>query len=365
MNKINPLLLKKIMFLIVIFLFNALVLQQVTADQLGNETCVSNSQSSVLLLNQNTTVYSLSDLPDISSDKSKTHEIVLLHDQKAITNQQNTSVNNSLSIIQTGNNININNPPSVSNNNVPIFSSSKMPGDFQLQLNPGWNFLSTPKSLSIGNNTFEIFNNINTASHSIYGHDPVLGWKKIYKTEIFDPYTGIWIYSVQKESISLFYDSGKIDTYKGKLLRKGWNAIGLPSMVSIPTREALSSISDKWVFLIPFNSTTRALDVPIIKGWKGRYSDQYELLPGKGYWIYMSSDGTLISCDKNPDINVTGTVKYKTEMDNGWSFSIPGTIKGSISPETGLISIESSDAVISYGGKTYPLKMNINAFMEQ
>lgn len=55
---------------------------------------------------------------------------------------------------------------------------------------------------------------------------------------------------------------------------------------------------------------------------------------------------------------VTGTVKYLVEQQ-GWKITLPGTISGVVSAQTGKMEITSTDAFISYGGTKYPIEMNI------
>lgn len=73
--------------------------------------------------------------------------------------------------------------------------------------------------------------------------------------------------------------------------------------------------------------------------------------------------------EKNSQINnpveqkVTGTVKYFMEQQ-GWKITLPGTISGVLSPDTGTIQINSTDTVISYGGVKYPVIMNIEGTVQ-
>ncbi len=75
-------------------------------------------------------------------------------------------------------------------------------------------------------------------------------------------------------------------------------------------------------------------------------------------------DGLNISSGRDATLeqNVTGTVKYLVEQQ-GWKITLPGTITGLISPETGKIEITSTDAFISYGGTTYPITMNVEGII--
>lgn len=252
--------------------------------------------------------------------------------------------------------------PIINSAPVPNFSSS----DVSILLNPGWNFISTPVPLKSGKNTLNILKDINTRGHSLYGFDPVGGWTKLNSSDLFQPLIGIWIYSVSQISVPLEYDTKNSPYPDGIYLKKGWNAIGTSTTTTVPISEFLSSVKDKWVFFVAFNSLTQTTDSPLIRGWKSDpNTEQFLIQPGKGYWLFMNSDGFFSRPKKMSDIQVSGTVAYNTVSDDGWKFSIPGTVKGSISPNTGEITIESTDAFLTYAGKKYPIKMNINALMNQ
>lgn len=62
--------------------------------------------------------------------------------------------------------------------------------------------------------------------------------------------------------------------------------------------------------------------------------------------------------DLTGEQEVTGTVKYLVEQQ-GWKITLPGTISGVVSAQTGKMEITSTDAFISYGGTKYPIVMNI------
>lgn len=240
---------------------------------------------------------------------------------------------------------------------------SEKPAEFELILNPGWNFISTPAQLQSGRNSFSIFDRVNTMGHSLYGYK-AKQWYKIRASDILSPDDGVWIYSVKTETIPLYFENTRSDSETGKVLHQGWNAIGVSSLFPVTASDALSSVSDTWSLLYSFNATTQRSDNPVIKGWKDQYSEQYHMVPGKGYWILMGDEGYLTRQNTLSSSEVTGTVDYQTITDDGWKFSIPGTVKGSFSADTGLITIESSDAFLTYGGKKYPLMMNIQAQLD-
>ncbi|HWQ64065.1 MAG TPA: hypothetical protein VN429_06575, partial [Methanospirillum sp.] len=62
--------------------------------------------------------------------------------------------------------------------------------------------------------------------------------------------------------------------------------------------------------------------------------------------------------NRSMEQKVTGKVKYYI-VQQGWTVSLPGTITGVLSPDTGEINLNSTDAVISYGGVKYPVTMQI------
>nr|WP_319540150.1 hypothetical protein [uncultured Methanospirillum sp.] len=257
--------------------------------------------------------------------------------------------------------------PTIGNPKIDTFSN---PGasspNMNIILNPGWNFITTPSPLVSGKNTFNIFRDINTGGHSLYGFDPQSGWRRLNSSDYFEPIRGIWIYSIRQTSVPLEFENGNFQKPEGINLKKGWNAIGTSSTTKISITDFLSTVNDKWVFFVPFNSTTQIAESPLIRGWKPDIlAEEFSIQPGIAYWLFMSSDADLTNHKKISDIAVSGTVAYNTESDGGWKFTIPGTVKGSISPDTGVVTIESSDAYLTYAGKKYPIKMNINALMNQ
>ena len=70
--------------------------------------------------------------------------------------------------------------------------------------------------------------------------------------------------------------------------------------------------------------------------------------------------GTSIDYTITPDNKVSGTVKFLF-VEQGWTIKVPGTVTGSLSPDTGKLVIKSTDASVKYSGKQYPLTMTINA----
>ena len=106
-----------------------------------------------------------------------------------------------------------------------------------LVLRQGWNFVSTPKRLADGANTFAIFNGLDTAAHTILLYDGLdYDWKAMDPTDAFRPLDGIWIYANKTYTIPLLF--ARLDGSEDsplppptKDLGKGWNAIGFSDTV--------------------------------------------------------------------------------------------------------------------------------------
>lgn len=236
--------------------------------------------------------------------------------------------------------------------------------DMILDLSSGWNFFSTPRLLSEGNNTASIFCRIDSRGHSIYRYDALSGWIKVRSTDRITPLEGFWIFSAFPSRLPLFFKEELVISPLTRSLQTGWNTIGISGTTPQTLNQTLQSIADKWLFLIPFNSTSQMNNNPLIKGWKDINGEGYTLEPGKGYWIYMTSPGDISSKYAEKDISFSGTVDYKVS-EQGWTITLPGTISGILSPETGKLQIFSSDARINYGGKSYPITMNVDASLKK
>ncbi|HWQ68281.1 MAG TPA: hypothetical protein VN372_15610 [Methanospirillum sp.] len=168
---------------------------------------------------------------------------------------------------------------------------------FSLTLSPGWNYISSPKALSDGNNTMAIFDRVDTAGHSIWNYDAsslfTSRWRALEREDGIVPLSGYWIYSARPVVVPLRF---KIDPGQGiphKQLWYGWNAIGFTETVPYKTLEALSSVKDAWIYTFGYDAASQRYLQTIINGGSGPYSDQRLLEPGQGYWVYVSQDAVL------------------------------------------------------------------------
>jgi hypothetical protein len=52
-------------------------------------------------------------------------------------------------------------------------------------------------------------------------------------------------------------------------------------------------VKENWSVLIPFNATEQRYEISIINGANGTHSDDREMEPRQGYWLFMAGEGEL------------------------------------------------------------------------
>jgi PKD repeat protein len=171
------------------------------------------------------------------------------------------------------------------------------PSGNTINLYNGWNFVSTPKILAAGHDTAgTVFAGVNTAGHSIYLYNAGTGlWQSLNNSSPVVPLDGIWIYSSGTKSVTLTYKNDPLGTPPTKQLYEGWNAIGFSDTSAAAAKDALHSVIDEWTSAIGFNAASQSYETSIINGGSGSHSDSNPMYPTKGYWLFMSADGTLAS----------------------------------------------------------------------
>ncbi len=175
-----------------------------------------------------------------------------------------------------------------------IFSTSPdVPLILNISIEPGWNFISTPKSLLDGyDTTGDVFRSIDTAGRGVYFYDAGNSrWKILNDGDIIEELTGIWLYSTQKSTVSLRMNSSPA-TYN-VVLYSGWNALGCPGTSPVSARDAFFSIQEDWSQAIGFNASNQMYETSLINGGSGSHSDVNTLVPAKGYWVYVSESCIL------------------------------------------------------------------------
>jgi len=163
-----------------------------------------------------------------------------------------------------------------------------------LTLNPGWNFISTPKRLSAGNDTAAIFLDVDMAGRPLYAYDAATGeWLQANQSTSISPLYGYWLYSNITTGISFNYDENPLNAPPVIDLVPGWNAIGFSDTEPIPAKYTLSSLGDAWTTLIGYDSSNEKYEVSIINGAEDAHTDLREMQPMQGYWIFLTEEAPL------------------------------------------------------------------------
>ena len=158
-------------------------------------------------------------------------------------------------------------------------------------LRPGWNFVSTPKRLADGANTFAIFDGVDTAGRSILLYDGLdYDWRQMGLTDTFRPLDAVWIYANGTYEIPLTFAGGTAELPPKKALGKGWNAIGFSDTVPESAAATLLSLGDSWATLIGYDAVDQRYESAIIRTTAG---ETREMQPMQGYWIYTTRAETL------------------------------------------------------------------------
>jgi len=167
---------------------------------------------------------------------------------------------------------------------------NNQPGVLNLSLKPGWNFVSTPKTLAEGMNTAGVvFSGVDTAARSVYLYNAeTRAWDAMTASSIVRPLDGIWIYSTQAMDIPLTFKSGGAAVPPTKQVYEGWNAIGFSDVAVKSVHSTLVSVDDpprkRWAMVLPWNVLSQSYDSSI------SYYDTGDLQPTKGYWLFMNGD---------------------------------------------------------------------------
>jgi len=166
--------------------------------------------------------------------------------------------------------------------------------DAAIALEPGWNFVSVPKLLAAGKGDATIFANVDREQHSIWRYNAALkDWKQITEIDPVLPLEGYWIYSARSMKVPLYFDTDAIRTPPAKMLARGWNAIGFSDTEPATARDTLLSLGDAWTQVIGHSASTQQYETSIIRGGSGNHADTHEMLPMKGYWVYLRGESEL------------------------------------------------------------------------
>ena len=154
-----------------------------------------------------------------------------------------------------------------------------------------WNFISVPKRMATTKDTFgELLTGI--VVEAAWSYNPATGlFVAIGNSTSVAPLEGYWIHVTTAGNITLSYlAQGQVVPPTKVLTGDAWNAIGHSSTGILTAGNTLMSIADSWSTLLGWNAATQAYDAAIIHPGTG-VSDL--MLPGKGYWIWMTKADTL------------------------------------------------------------------------
>ncbi|GEM_PF-415339 len=160
-------------------------------------------------------------------------------------------------------------------------------------LQPGWNFVSTPKRLADGQDTIAVFDGVDTDGRPVLLYNGTNQWEAMSSNEMFEPLDGIWIYANGTYEIPLAFAAASNSPPTTKYLDEGWNAIGFSDIIPEPAVTTLRSVETTWATLFGFNAAEQEYDASIIRGATGRHGEMRELSPFQGYWLYMNDADTL------------------------------------------------------------------------
>jgi len=93
--------------------------------------------------------------------------------------------------------------------------------------------------------------------------------------------------------VPLHFNGDAIRTPPAKMLARGWNAVGFTDTEPATTRDTLLSLGDTWTQVIGYDAGTQQYETSIIRGGSGNHADTQEMLPMKGYWVYLRGESEL------------------------------------------------------------------------
>jgi len=185
-----------------------------------------------------------------------------------------------------------------------------------ISIEKGWNFISIPVTNSDpGSFISQIAQNVDTGSHSIFKYNSVTAqWIIVNLNTPLSPQDGFWVYSTEKKEISVPGDNSIQYPYSTQL-NKGWNAIGFAGS-QYPASQAFSSLSNNWLHAFTWDGANQRYEPTI---FNGDQSSNTPIIPGKGYWIYMSDPAVFYFPQSIP------TTTLVTIVPTTVPTSIPGT----------------------------------------
>lgn len=113
-----------------------------------------------------------------------------------------------------------------------------------------------------------------------------------------DETMGIWLHMLDSAELSV---SGTLPDNASIPLHTGWNLIGFPSSESLPLEDALASIAGKYTYVATYiaehsENPWKEFD----SSWLSSDNTLTIMEPGRGYWILVTQDCTLLIDNSKP-----------------------------------------------------------------
>jgi hypothetical protein len=164
----------------------------------------------------------------------------------------------------------------------------------EIHLYTGINFVSTPKTLSSGNRTvLEVFGGFDL-NYILTWDDTQQIWVQLTAYDDVIPLDGLVISSNAEQYVPLEFDNNPFTPPPTKDLSEQWNLIGFSDIYPATARDTLYCVYDEWSEAIGFDAENQTYETSIINGGSGIHSDEREMYPTKGYWLWMDDPGTLV-----------------------------------------------------------------------
>jgi len=191
-------------------------------------------------------------------------------------------------------------------------------GEQVILLKPGWNIIST--YLFDGMSVVE-FREVSGIRSAIWDWDPERGqYVALNDDREFQPGKGYWVYSPYASPIQITMRGVIEDEYRYSF-NQGWHLIGVPPQ-GLDASYLLES-------QIPGSAPIGFSPIWAFEngGYEARQSGDF-LLPGKGYWVYATSDSELVIRFGDPQ---SAHTRGSQDIEIEW-------IQTTIDPTTGRIS---------------------------
>ena len=190
--------------------------------------------------------------------------------------------------------VNVTPTPTVNVTPTPTTPTPSTGETMDLELYEGWNFISIPRQLAVGNDTVgQVFSEVETDGRPIYTFEPATGFTPVGENETLEVLVGYWVYSTEDTTIELSLSTNPVRAPAMRTLSSGWNAIGYSDMTPRTADEALGSVEDAWVYVVGFDAENQMYRSVLINNQTGAQGENQRLNPTEGYWLFMRDEGRL------------------------------------------------------------------------